>query len=364
MAKNTDNSKKVFAFSSIDPYMTTNIVEGTEKEVRGYSFVSWGDKNDYPDYLLGLYKNVPVLQSIINGAVDFTCGDDAWLNNCIFDRTVNDKNESVNMLLRQISYDYWIYGAFALNIVRNKLGGIAGIYYLNVKNIRSDKKNERFFYAEDWGKSYGRVNYAEYPKFNALGNEASSILYVKNNYTTTYGIPVYGAATKAAEISKSIDEYHLNSINNGFVGSYIISFNNGVPSPEIQEEIEAEMNEKFTGKENAGRILVSFNKDKDSQTTIQKLEQDDWGEKYKGLADWSQKQLFTAFRANPNLFGIATEGTGFSGEEYENTFKLFNRTMIRPVQRTICDTFATIFGKEVLEIKPFTIEQETEQTVD
>lgn len=364
MTKKTDNSKKMLAFSAIDPYLASNIVEGVEKEVRGFDFITWGEQNDYPDYLLSLYKNVPTLQSIINGAVDFTCGDDAALSNVPFDVYINDKKETVNQLLRQISYDYWIYGAFAINVVRNRIGKIAGLYYINAKNVRSDKRNDRFWYAEDWGKSYGRVKFIEYPKFDINGNEPSSIVYVKNNYTTVYGIPVYGAATKAAEIMKSIDEYHLNSINNGFVGSYIISFNNGVPSPEIQEEIEEELNEKFTGKENAGRILVSFNKDKDSQTTVQKLEQEDWGEKYNSLADWSQKQLFTAFRANPNIFGIATEGTGFSGEEYENTFKLFNRTMIRPVQRLLCDTFACIFGEEVLEIKPFTLESEGEKMVD
>lgn len=369
MAKKTENNtnleQKGLYFSAIDAYVATNIVDGTEKEIKGYDFIAWGEHNDYPDYLVDLYRNVPSLQTIINGATDYACGDDVQINVSTITGAVNTKNEGINTIVRQIAMDYWLYGAFALNIVRNKIGGVAAVYYLNVKNVRCDKKNETFYYAEDWGKSYGRVKYAAYPKFDAEKKDLNSVLYVKNNYNGTYGVPVYAAATKAAEIMRSIDEYHLNSINNGLTSSYIISFNNGQPAPEIQEQIEEEFNDKFTGKENAGRIMLCFNKSKENETTVQKIDADNWADKYKGLADWAEKQLYISFRANQNLFGVATEGTGFAGEEYENTFKLFNRTMIRPLQRIICDTFDTIYGmKNSLTIKPFTLDGEAENNVN
>ena len=352
----TKNDKKMFLCSIQDPYIQTNIISGEEKEVRGYDFISWGEHNDYPDYLNDLYRNVPALQSIINGCVDYTAGDDAWLANEPFKSYVNNKKETINTLLKQISHDYFVYGAFAINIVRNRLGGIAGLYYLNVRNLRSDKKNERFWYADDWGKSWGRIKYVEYPKFEVDGQEASSILYVKNSWNSVYGVPLYGAATKAAEIMKSVDEYQLNSINNGFMASYIISLNNGQPAEEVQAEIEREINEKFGGYQNAGRIMVAFNKSKDNDVTVQKLEQDDFGEKFKSLKEWSQQQLFTSFRANPGLFGLPQENSGFNDQDYQEAFKLFNRTMILPTQRLICDTFKGIFGEDVLTIKPFTID--------
>jgi len=354
--KETKEKPMIVALSAVDPYIATNIVEPTEKEVHGYDFIEWGAGNKYPDYVLDLYKNVPVLQSLINGSVDYTCGDDCSLSNEPFSTKVNDKDETIETLLKKIVYDWWIYGAFAINIVRNIKGGVACLYYVSVRNLRQDKKCERFWYAEDWAKSYGRVKAIEYPKYDINGTEPSSILYVKNTWNSTYGIPVYAAATKSAEVSKSIDIYELNSVNNGFMASHIINFNNGQPSPEVAQEIEDELNEKFSGVENASRLMVAFNKSKDNEVTVQKLEQPDFHDKFESLCKWTNQQLFTAFRAAPMLFGIYQESSGFNDQDYQQAFKLFNRTCILPVQRLICNAFKAIFGEDVLTIKPFTID--------
>lgn len=363
MAENKENKdiRKVF-MSAINPVYETNIVDGTDTEIRGKDFIAWGKNNDYGDYLYSLYTDCPTLQSIINGATDYSCGDDIKINIEPYATKINDKGETVNQVVRNAFLDYWTYGAFALNVVRNKLGGIAGVYYLDVRNVRSDKKNTFFYYSEDWNKSYGRVKFLTYPAFNPDGKEASSILYVKRTYNGVYGVPVYGAAVKAAEIEKSIDTYHLNAINNSFTGSYIISFNDGVPNEQQQEEIVENIEERYSGYQNAARIMVCFNKTKDNAITVEKLDTEDFGEKYQALAKRCSQALFTAFRCNPNLMGIPTENLGFSAEEYNSAFKLFQKTQILPSQRLMCDTFTKIFGSECLTISPFVIDFDDEGT--
>lgn len=359
---NQNKSECNVKLSAINPVLETNIVDATETEVRGKDFISWGKNNDYPDYLFSLYMDCPTLQSIINGATDYSCGDDIFLNIEPYSTKINEKGETVNQIVRNAFLDYWTYGGFALNIVRNKLGGIAGVYYLDVRNVRSDKKNESFFYSADWSKSYGRVKYLTYPAFNPNGKEASSILYVKRTYNGTYPIPVYGAAVKAAEMEKSIDTYHLNAINNSFTASYIISFNDGVPNEQQQEEIVNDIEERFSGYQNAARIMVAFNKTKDNAITVEKLDCEDYGEHYQSLVKRCSQALFTAFRCNPNIMGIPTENLGFSAEEYNSAYKLFNKTQILPSQRLMCDTFKKIFGEECLIIKPFVIDFDDEGT--
>lgn len=357
----TKNLPKKFMFSAVNPILTTNIVDASENEVRGKDFIAWGKNNDYPDYLYSLYKDCPTLQSIINGATDYSCGDDMKLTIEPFATKLNDKGETVNQVVRNAYLDYWTYGAFALQIARNKLGGIAGVYYLDIRNLRSDKKNTFFYYSEDWSKSYGRVQYLTYPAFDPNSTAPTSILYVKRNYNGIYPIPVYGAAVKAAELEKSIDTYHLNAINNNFNASVLFSFNNGIPEPEQQQEIEDMINEKYAGQENAQRILISFAPNKENAVSVEKLDSDDWQNKYESLAKRSKQALFTAFRANPNLFSIPTENNGFNQEEYSSTFKLFQKTSILPVQRLMCDSFKKIFGEDCLEIKPFSISFDEEK---
>ena len=90
---------------------------------------------------------------------------------------------------------------------------------------------------------------------------------------------------------------------------------------------------------------------------LQKMEVADYGDKYETLSKHCERRIFTAFRANPNLFGVATESNGFNSEEYEQAFKLFNRTMVQPIQRKIVAGFDKVLGQEgLVSIEPFTLE--------
>lgn len=359
---NTKQNPKSLRFASINKRIEQNIVLPTETSVSGGKFIQWGDKNAYPDYLLHLYRNCATLRSVINGAVDYVCGDDIQSVTMIGKR-INRAGDTKASLVEALARDYFTFGGFALEVVRNHEGNVAEVSALPMQYLRSDKFNESFMYCEDWAK---RKNEAEVlPKFVPYNTETvRSVFFYKNATCNTYPEPIYAASIKPCEIECNIDNYHLNAISNGFAGSFIVNFNNGVPDDETKDEIERAFNSKFAGSENAGRIAFCWNENKESATTLDKLEVDNFGDRYSSLAKHSRQQIFTAFRANPNLFGIPTDSLGFSSEEYESAFKLFNRTIIRPAQKRICDALDEIFGVEgALTIKPFTLEGETEKTV-
>ena len=61
---------------------------------------------------------------------------------------------------------------------------------------------------------------------------------------------------------------------------------------------------------------------------------------------------------------IPTEGNGFANEQYEESFRLYNRTAVRPMQRLICDAYDRIYGQTgVLTITPFSLDYGTEKEV-
>ena len=367
-----NNTRANISFAAINPYAESNIVSPKETKHSSKEYVEWGDGNLYPEFLQSLYDNVPTLKSIIDGCVDYVCGDNISILP-LGDNPVGKMNAKGDTILEQVgdvSRDCFQTGGFALQVIRNGYGDPAEVYYIDVSFLRSNKENTVFYYSENWNKG-SRKDVIVYPAFmpnldwNALTDEernrhASSILYVKKSHKRTYPVPCYAAAVKACEIERCVDNFHLNAINNGFTGSYIINFNNGVPDDTIKEEIEDSFNEKFSGHENAGRIGFSWNPNKESATTIEKVDVEDFGEKYKSLEANSRRKIFTAFRANPNLFGIPTESLGFSKEEYDSAFRLFNRTMIKPIQSMIADAYDKIYGQTgVLTIKPFSLEETT-----
>lgn len=341
---------------AIDPVTVTNMVEPTEVRIRDKSFIGWGNYNEYPDYIEDLYKNVSTLHSIIDGTSDYVFGEEVKCNVSNFSDKVNRKGETIEDIVECVAKDLVKFGGFALNIVKNRLGTVAEIYYLDFKKVRSNEKGDRFYYSEDWAKSYGRVKYIEYGSF--LDPEAgdSTIFYYKNDKNKVYPTPMCSPAVIACEIERKMNEYHLNNISNSFSSNYIINFNGGRPSDEIQEEIEIDVYDKFCGVENSGRPMLCFNESKDTETTVTKIDADSFVDKYNTLAERSQNEIFTSFRATPNLFGIPTKTTGFSEQEYEQAYKLFNKTVVMPLQKKIRKAFDKIFGvKNSIDIVPLSM---------
>lgn len=350
--------KKIqLAFAATDKEWEQLIPSSTEIE-GAKDYILFGKDNNYPNYLYELFNEVSSLKTIIEGTADYVVGDEVVCNISGFDVEINTKGDTMRELIRLCARDWLIYGGYAIQVIRNKVGDIRELYYMDFRYLRSSKKNDVFYYSEDFTKKYVRTSkMVVYPKFIKENRDiAASILYVTNEKSKTYPTCRYSGSLKACEIERAIDTFHLSSLENGFGGSYIINFLNGIPSDEVKQEIEKNINEKFCGSNNAGRILINFANGKDNATTLEKLDIVDFGEKYKAAAERAKRQIFIAFRAIPALFASMENTTGFNSQEFEESFKVFNRTVVRPIQQTITDSLDKIFGTtKSVTIAPFSL---------
>lgn len=342
-------------FSAINIVQEEYIPSLTEKKGAN-GRIEYGFQDYYPEYLFGLYNDVTTLKTIIEGTSDYVCGDGVEATDKRYAR--NRQGMTVRELVWNLAKDWQVYGGCAYEVILSKdLNSVAELNYLNFRYIRSDKNNEMFWYSEEFAKKYGRTNNAVvYPRYFQGTKQPRSIVYLKNNTSTTYPIPRYSGAIKACEIERKIDDMHLNSLENNFMASHLISFNNGVPSDEEKTEIEKLIQQKFCGTENAGRILINYTNGKDNMATVAKLDATDFSAKYTAAADRSRKQIFTAFRATPNLFGYVNDTTGFNTQEFSESFKLYNRTVVKPIQIKLKESLEETVGYEFLDFKPFNIE--------
>lgn len=353
----SENKKVDLFLAAINQYTQSNVVENIEKKVTGKDFISWGENNQYPKFLWDLYSNCSTLQTIVNGTADYVCGDDIICNVPNFQSQVNKKGETIGELIAKIAVDYIIFGSFAIQVIRNINNEVSELYWIDINKLRSDEKNEVFYYSEDWNKSYGRVKTILYPKFNPKDSNPTSIFYFKGNKTrTTYGTPIWSAAVKNVQIENAITDFHLNEISNNFMTSKLISFNNGQPDDEQKAEIEKNLSEKFSGSENAGRVMIAFSDSKENAPEVLDLGSDNFPERYASLEKRNKEQIFCAFRCTPTLMGIITESNGFATSEYSDSYKLFNKTVVSPIQQAIVTAFDKILGvKDSITISPFII---------
>ena len=345
---NIKDKKVKVSLSAIDPYLEESRPLPVQDEVAGRPYIPYGRFNDYPQYLLSLYEECSTLKAIIDGNVNYVCGDAIQFVNS------HISQEDVADLLVKLASDWYVFGYAFVQVIRNPFGEVVDLVHLPAEWVRTDREHQSFWYSEKWMKR-GSWNAVVYPAFMEEARQDVSVLMIGKG-RGVYPAPLWIAAVKDVEMEKRIEEFHLNELNNNFLGSFLVNFNDGKPSDEERLEIERNMKEKLTGFSNAGAMVISYNNNVTNRTTVERLQSDNFDTRYQALASRTREQIFVAFKAQPLLFGLTTEThTGFSTTEFGDLFRLYNKTMISPVQDMFLRAFRRIFGSDVLTIIPFTI---------
>ena len=344
--KKTETNK--VAFAALSPHLQEDSPQPIQKEVAGKLYMPYGRWNEYPHFLLDLYQGCSTLKAIIDGNVNYVLGDDLKV------LTQKMSKEEVAELLIGVARDWYIFGYAFIQVLRNAFGEVQKAIYLPSEFVRTDKDHQSFWYSEKWD-SRGSWKSVVYPAFMEGGKALSSVLMVGSG-RGTYPAPLWGAAIKDVEMEKKIETFHYNELENNFLGSFLINFCQGVPDDKVKEQIERDVNEKLGGVENTGRIMIAFSDSATNRVIVERINSDDFDKRYEALAKRVREQIFIAFKAQPILFGLTSEtNTGFSTTEFGDLFKLYNKTMISPVQDMLKRALKKIFGADVLEITPFTI---------
>ena len=314
----------------------TEMPDGKETVRSGYDYVSWGKDNRFPNDLYDMYQNSAILQSVINGTADYVFGSGVI---SAFD-VVNDKYETLEDVVKRCVFDLLIFGGFAIQLMY-KGGKVEAMYWLDFQKCRKSEDEKKVYYSDDWGKYAKKA--LEYNAWTPDTDKGTCIFYYKGHKTRgIYPVPMYIGALKSVKISTEISNFHLNNITKGFASNAVISFNNGEPDEDTKARIEKDVKEKFCGTDNAGSFLLLFNDSKDNACEIAKIQDDKFDEKYQFLAKSVKEDIFIAFRATPTLFGLPNENNGFSKQEYLESFELYNKTVVVPLQKDIERAFKSI----------------------
>jgi DNA-binding Lrp family transcriptional regulator len=323
----------------------------TFKEARGKDWILFGDegdyKNRYPEYLLDLYRRSAKNHAIINSKKDYVVGQ-GWAVNAEGMNTlglaklqefINHPNqyESLDDILEKVALDYELYNGFALEIVYNQLNDkIAAIYHADFARYRSNEDGSCYYHSEDWSKHNPIVEKIE--AFDWKNPSGKQLLYVKGYSPDCryYPLPTYLGSTSYIELDVEIANFHLNAVKNNFVGGTIISFYNGEPTAEEQEEIERQIKDKFTGTNNANSIVLNFADSRDRGVEIQQLNGNDFDKRFDILNKTVQREIYAGHQVtDPALFGIKEDGIFTSRNQLVDSFELFQNTYINNRQQFI-----------------------------
>ncbi len=331
------------------------------KEYYNEDWVSYGDDNDYFNYLIDRYNGSPTNNAAINGISEMIYGrgldaTDSKEKEADYKEMKELFNKNV---IKRITHDYKMMGQAALQIIYTKdRSKIAQIAHIPVETLRAEKCNskgeiEAYYYHSDWTEAKSGDKLTKIPAFG-FSNAAIEILYIKP-YRAGYKYysPVdYQGGLQYAELEEEIANYHINNIQNGLSPSMLINFNNGTPDAEQRDAIETSIMNKFSGSSNAGRFILAFNDSKELAATIEPVQLSDAHQQYQFLSDESMRKVMVSHRiVSPMLVGIKdTSGLGNNAEELQTASVLMDNTVIRPMQVTIIDELEKILDYNGIEL--------------
>jgi len=338
-----------------------NLPEVTETANKDW--IQFGTDNMYPQYLLELYNGSSINNAIIKGVAAMIYGEgleatdrqDSEEHKAQWLRLTSLLGHSQKDLLKCLAFDLKLFGMCYVNTIWNKpRTKIVEMYHIPAQYIRSGKADgygnvNEYYYSADWTNTR-KHKPRTYKAFDEKDRtSASQVLCIKDYSPGSYyySLPDYQGSTSYIQLDMEIAQFHLSNIKSGMFPSMAVNFANGVPTREERRTIERQINSKFGGSGNAGKILITFNDGKDTAPEIIPINANDNSDSYQFLSTETTQKVLTGHRVtSPLLFGVKGDGGGFgnNADELRDSYSLFNNTVIRPFQNTLLDGLQDIFS--------------------
>lgn len=337
---------------------TTPVIQESKRD----AWVDFGEDNNYYHFLLERYTNSTTNNAIINNISRLVYG--RGLSAVDASRKPNEYAQMMAMFnkdcLRKIALDRKMLGQFAIQVHYNdKHDKILKAYHIPVNLLRAEKCNkdgeiEAYYYSDDW------TDVKKYPptRIPAFGysKDKVEILFSKPYAVGMkyYAYPDYQGAVPYALLEEEIADYLINEVQNGFSGTKVVNFNNGVPTEEQQSIITNKVLGKLTGSKGQ-KVIVAFNDNMDTKTTVDDLPLNDAPEHYTYLSEECMRKIMLGHNVtSPLLFGIAgANGFSSNADELQNSFILFNNMVIKPLQDEILEALDTILAFNGISLNLF-----------
>lgn len=331
------------------------------KEKKGVGYIEFGDKNDYPNYLLSLYNKSAKHNAIVKGKVNYITGN-GWASkedDVKAEEFINKINpyESLTDLTRKVSIDIEVFGGAYLEIVWSKIGGqIASISHIDYTKVRSNKDNTQYW-IKDWNDRKAEAEVVL--GYNKDLREGKQILYIKEYRPglDTYALPGYIGALNYIESDVEVSKHVLGNAQTGFSASKLITLPNGEPTPDEKRNIERRFTERFSGSDGK-KFILSFVQDIAKKPAVDDLGASDLTKEDFGRVDTMiQQNIFAGHQiTTPSLFGILVEGSLGTRSEIRDGYEVFKNTYVNDKQQyleSIFNSLAEINGvTSELYIKP------------
>ena len=325
----------------------TALPEWNEFKVSGKDWISWGPKNDMPNFLIGLKDGSGAHNAILSKRSLYTYGKGLIEGQHIDAFKLGEKET-----LQAIIDDEWLYGMWAINVVWSQDGtSIARSEHIDMSKLRAGTKDsfgriKSWWFSNNW-KEYRKkenapIELQAYDPKNPTGSQ----IFVSRGYSSGssfYSKPNYYGGINYISLDWEISNFHLNNAKNGFTPSMMITLNDMPDSQEEMDEIAKQLEKQYKGTSQAGEVFLIFAKNKENGVEITKITANDSDERYKDLMQIVLDEILISHSiVSPMLYGIKVPGSLGGSNELAVAFTITMETEIKPVQVDLGETLQRV----------------------
>jgi DNA-binding MarR family transcriptional regulator len=327
-------------------YVLVQFAEAKQPEYRekkGEGYIQYGDRNDYPNYLVELFNKSAKHNAIVRNKVHYITGN-GWTGTAEGFIQQPNRSESLDDLTRKVSMDMELFGGAFIEVIWG-IGKVSEIWHCDYTKFRTNKDNTQFWYKEDWKDR--NEKYEVYPAFNPKNPQGKQILYLKEYRPNggVYTLPSYFGALNYIESDIEVSKHVLGNAKTGFSASKLITLPNGEPSPEEQRVVHNKFKNTYTGADGI-KYMLAFVNDASRKPIVDDLGQSDLTKEDFGQVDQLiQTNIFSGHQVTtPSIFGIAVAGQLGTRTEMRDGYEIFKNTYVNGKQMFLESAFNMLAG--------------------
>jgi hypothetical protein len=336
---------------------TSPVIQENKKN----DFIEYGSDNNYFQYLIDRYLYSATNNAIITGVTNMIYGKgiDALDSNKKPNEYAQMRSLIKGDMLKKVALERKMLGMAAMQVVKEK-GLVKKLDHFPMHTLRAEKCNDKgeieaWYYYPDWTKKKPSEAAKRIPAFG-FGNGNEVEIYIIKPYVSGfhYYTPIdYSGALPYSVLEEEIGDYLINDVQNGFSGTKVINFNNGIPSEEMRDQIKRDVLGKLTGSRGE-KVIVAFNANAESKTTVEDIPLNDAPAHYEYLSKECFEKLIVGHRVtSPMLLGIRDSGGGLgnNADEIKTATLLFDNIVIKPYQLEIIDALDDVLAVNDISLK-------------
>lgn len=343
------------------------ILNTPQTKVSGGKWVTYGKKNDFPYRILDMYNSSPTLDACVTFCTSALIGNGLIIDEDV--QSVPNYKYDWNEFIRRLATDFFIYGSFAFQVIRNRDGQTYSFYHQPLETVRCSERDsdgiiETWWLSSDWtatGKAGNEPVEIESFIMRSDGEynlkSGKPYLYVYETYTPQvnyYWLPVWQSAMKSVQSEVEFMNYDLSNATNSFLPAGTLSFPPAADDDEKQAIVE-QVRQTFIGSSNSARLMVTFRNDSDDMPVkFEKFQQSN-GEF--DLFSSSNERAISRILASFNipsrlLIGYPEQNAGFSSEGalLETAYMVYNTIAGKHYRSIIIGTINNLFRMNGIDV--------------